>query len=301
VRANLRRFGFAAAAALFASTSATPQSAQDDVSEPLRNARVFYRTGVWLVEPKIMGGFRATPGDDPWQAALLLPGADNAPRQPFCGGSVIAAEWILTAAHCVDRQTRPEHVDVLVGTNNYSSGGTRINVRQIFVHPDFRPKPLRWNDIALLRLARPVGTGIRPIPTPARGVEPALIPPRQKVRVTGWGAVGQGGGWVKDLRAVEVQIVSHSLCTDEVSYPDGRITESMVCAGYGTGGRDSCQGDSGGPMTTMMGGTRYLAGIVSWGDKCGQPNKYGVYTRVARFDTWIAQCMSGDARCTRTQ
>ncbi len=296
--ALLRLAGLAACLCASASAQTGPRS-NGDVSEPLRNAIIFYETGVWLEQPKIMGGTRAQPGADPWQVALLIDGPTDGPRRPFCGGSLIQAQWVVTAAHCVDRNTKPGHVDVLGGTNDHSKGGHRVDVDRIVVHPQWRPKPLRWNDIALLHLAEPLGSGALPIEVSAPHMEAKLIPPARLVRVTGWGAVGVGGDFVKDLRAVDVGIVSFEHCTDEVSYP-GRISPSMVCAGHQLGAKDACQGDSGGPMTAVTGEHRYLAGVVSWGDKCGDPNKYGVYTRAAIFDGWIKRCVAGAPGCTGT-
>jgi hypothetical protein len=68
----------------------------------------------------------------------------------------------------------------------------------------------------------------------------------------------------------------------------GAVTERMLAAGFEAGGQDSCQGDSGGPLLVNDdGGQSYLAGIVSWGEGCARPNKYGIYTRVDSFATWI--------------
>ncbi|RXN08422.1 complement factor I [Labeo rohita] len=51
---------------------------------------------------------------------------------------------------------------------------------------------------------------------------------------------------------------------------------------------DSCQGDSGGPLVCKdASGLSYVWGIVSWGDKCGEPNYPGVYTKVAHYFDWI--------------
>src|SRR5687767_15472923 len=105
-----------------------------DVSEPLRNVRIFYATGKWLEEPKIIGGIRALPGADPWQVALLDSGPLDGLRRPFCGGSLVGPQWVVTAAHCVDGGTKPQDLDVLGGTANYRSGGTRVRVSQIIVH-----------------------------------------------------------------------------------------------------------------------------------------------------------------------
>jgi secreted trypsin-like serine protease len=108
---------------------------------------------------------------------------------------------------------------------------------------------------------------------------------------------GEGPGRILEgipnaLMEVTLPAVSNARCNKPASY-DGKIKNMMFCAGRKEGGPDSCQGDSGGPATVTTPTGLKLAGIVSWGDGCGFPNKYGVYTRVSAFTSWVEQKTAG--------
>ncbi|HZF93880.1 MAG TPA: serine protease [Allosphingosinicella sp.] len=264
-------------------------------SLPLLDLISRVRTGRQLVERRVIGGIDAVQGEDPWQVALLA--RELNVNDAFCGGSLIAPNVVLTAAHCLDRGTRAEQVDVLAGTVNLNQGGERVHATRIVLHPRYN-RPVRSNnDIALLFLERSLTTGtIAAADAQADAlVEAAVANPPTMSRVTGWGQTASQSD-PPLLQTVDVPIVPRSRCRHPLSYGASRITDNMICAGFNEGERDSCQGDSGGPLTIASGSRRALVGVVSFGAGCAEPNKFGVYTRVANYTRWINSCIAGTCR-----
>lgn len=236
--------------------------------------------------PDIIGGQEAVPGAWPWMAALVTASEPNAYNGQFCGGALIAPEWVITAAHCFN-STDPTQVDVVLGRHLLSSNeGQRHQVAQIILHPAYNTTT-NDSDMALLRLATPSSQPVIPLVRPATA---NLANPGVNATVTGWGNMDSGGGsnFPDALHQVTLPIVSNEVCNGPDSY-NGGITANMVCAGFASGGFDSCQGDSGGPLIvpspTAPGWAQ--AGVVSFGIGCAQPNFYGVYARVANFYSWV--------------
>lgn len=85
-----------------------------------------------------------------------------------------------------------------------------------------------------------------------------------------------------DLQSVNISVVDVNVCNATESY-GGEVHDGMLCVGHLEGGKDSCQGDSGGPLVC----DGLLAGVVSWGYRCAQPNYPGIYTDVNYFNEWI--------------
>ena len=154
------------------------------------------------------------------------------------------------------------------------------------VHEKWVPASFDF-DVALLRTSQSVKT--TPIKLVNRIESSILVSPGVLGTISGWGLTREGGTISDVLQHVGVQVTSNEICNNPTAY-GGQITDRMLCAGFATGGKDSCQGDSGGPFVVFDGMGGYaLAGIVSWGEGCARPNKFGVYTRVSSVADWINQ------------
>lgn len=278
-------------------------SPQINGSEPLRNLYLQERYGVQLFEPKIIGGAKARLGDDQWQVALIDGYNVGLDRRPFCGGVLVADTWVLTAAHCVDQRSTPSQISVLVGATDVGpdGGARRIEVSRIIKHPRYLSGKPPLHDLALLQLAlSATGDFASTIGLLPEEYEAKALARQAPARVTGWGVIAEGDEiGVRELRFVDLTILSNLTCNDRTGYK-GKITDYMVCAGFKDSAdpKDSCQGDSGGPLTVSLSGKRYLAGIVSWGDGCAIKERPGVYTKVARYSSWIADCQQGRELCS---
>ena len=195
--------------------------------------------------------------DAHWQVALV--DGNDSRRSQFCGGSLIATNWVLTAAHCVDNfmvQIDPNRLDVIAGTLTYKTGGVRSDVEKIIVNPKWKQTGTQYDfDAALLKLKTPI-TAVAPIKVIA---PTGTLPDGFNVRVTGWGAISEGGPGSDKLLFVDVPVVSNAECNKPESY-GGLVSAQMFCAGAREGGLDSCQGDSGGPVVSAASGTKELTG-----------------------------------------
>jgi len=237
--------------------------------------------------PEIVGGTEVPPGAYPFMAALVWSDTPNAKSGLRCGATILDAEWILTAAHCTDTFSAGDF-DVVMGRDTLTStDGERIGVAEIHEHPGFDDWTLE-NDIALLKLQTPASVG-EPVfwatEVLAYSFEPTTV-----ATTAGWGLtenspVGTLFGVQDNLREVDVPIRTTSECS--AAYPGEFFEDSMVCAGYPAGGMDSCSGDSGGPLFVAEGDRWRQVGIVSWGYGCADPGDYGVYSRIATYDSWI--------------
>jgi len=246
-------------------------------------------------DSEIVGGEEAKPHSWPWQAALFMRESSwSGPKWfQFCGGSLIDSNWVMTAGHCFYKQYDTSNFKIKLGSQNDDtdeSTEVTVGISKIIVHPQYNPTTTS-HDITLLKLDRAVTftNAISPVCLPAAS---DTVQDNQKGVVTGWGATIEGGNTVSNLRQVVVPIVNHGQCQRD--YGNEIVDDTMICAGYPDGGKDSCQGDSGGPFVFYTNNRWVQQGIVSWGNGCAEPNYPGVYSRVAAYRDWIDQTMTNN-------
>ncbi|KAG9229455.1 serine endopeptidase [Amylocarpus encephaloides] len=227
----------------------------------------------------IVGGTTAAAGEFPYIVSLSRSGSH------FCGGVLLNANTVVTAAHCSVGQSA-SNVRVRAGTLTWASGGTQVGVTTIIVHPSYNSARID-NDVAVWKLATSLQTSstIGYATLPVQGSDPVS---GSLTTTAGWGTTSQNSGSLPAaLRRVDVPVISRTSCRS--SYGTSAVTTNMFCAGLSTGGKDSCSGDSGGPIVDAS--TKVLLGLVSWGNGCAQASYPGVYTRLGQFVTFVKSYM----------
>ena len=251
------------------------------------------------VTRRVIGGSASSPGAWPSVVALVGDGFGTPADRQFCGGTVIASRWVLTAAHCRyvvrdGRPLEPFEMRVVAGVSDLRAEepDEETVVTAIYEHPLYdNNSAATLHDIALLELATALEV---PAVAPFRGEVASLG--AASATVVGWGATrytgtgrdGRASGYPDALHEATLPLVSREVCNAPESY-DGLIGEGQLCAGFARGGVDSCVGDSGGPLFIDRGEGLEQVGVVSFGSDCAAPLFYGIYTDVSFFLDWIAQ------------
>lgn len=240
-------------------------------------------------EARIVGGEKSSFGKWPWQISLRQWRTSTYLHK--CGAALLNENWAITAAHCVDN-VPPSDLLLRLGEHDLSTEGEPYlheerRVQIVASHPNFDPRTFEY-DLALLRFYEPVQFQPNIIPICVPTEDENFV--GRTAYVTGWGRLYEDGPLPSVLQEVSVPVINNSVC--ETMYRSAGYIEHIpnifICAGWRKGGFDSCEGDSGGPMVIQREDKRFLlAGIISWGIGCAEPNQPGVYTRISEFRVWI--------------
>ncbi|XP_045526656.1 trypsin-7-like isoform X2 [Pieris brassicae] len=188
-----------------------------------------------------------------------------------CGAVIIHAKWLLTSAHCGER-------DFIRTGSKFRLKASKTNVKSHFVHPLYGRRHTFDYDVQLLELFRELHFGWK-----VGSIRISHGVCGSDVSVSGWGYSKEKGDYNDILKQVKIEIIPLEECQKiQNSFYNNTLTNTMFCAGAEDG--DACQGDSGGAAVSYG----QLIGISSFGYGCGR-NTPGVYINVSHTNIrlWI--------------
>lgn len=258
----------------------------------------------------VVGGAGASIAGFPFVVALYDPRAGSPAAGFFCGGVIVDATHVATAAHCVVETSGGSlgagRVAVLAGSSTLAPlqpGSITDPVQSSSFNHRYEPASSDY-DVALLKLAHPLWSGPDPSLNGSSRIAPLApdqamaarygnpnAPSAVTVTASGWGDVNPSPGgrpsYPIGLREVRMPLVSDGLCEEQYAFIEQPITPRMICAGGGRSHLDTCYGDSGGPLVADSSSPPrppsdyVLVGLVDFGNGCAQSSFAGVYTRIA--------------------
>lgn len=241
------------------------------------------------INERIIGGSDAKQGQFPYQA-LIRQIYENGGKS-FCGGVLIDAKWILTAAHCII-EPDPVGFEIHLGSIYFDHIEDDTNrlvayaTNRIVHHGYYDYLPIY--DIALIELPHAIEFN--------KYIQPVKLPPRNSGNFVYENSIASGWGYIEhdvNMAAERLQYASHIVMPNEECgiywfWPGFVPEESIICA-MGPKSEGICHGDSGGPLVTTDRETKILIGITNFRhyDACGVGP--GGFARVSAYLDWIAE------------
>nr|VZI17065.1 unnamed protein product [Spirometra erinaceieuropaei] len=247
----------------------------------------------------------AIPHSWPWTVGLY---ASVRGGYPYCGGTLVAPDWVITAAHCVEMAMKCIPVPVeqpfsykaltnatlFARMGDHSLARTEASerdrvVQNVITHPQYRSGSSE-NDIALLHLEKPI------VPDTAVGFiclpnSDSIVNTSKACAYAGWGSSIRsrifGYQNAQVLMEGSVTIKSQDFCK---TYAQGPKSEGQACLATQTG--NPCWGDSGaGVYCSGAEGAWFLYGVLNRGDfLCGGP--FATSTNIFPHLEWITKIVA---------
>ncbi|NWW87059.1 PRS55 protease, partial [Rhynochetos jubatus] len=208
----------------------------------------------------ITAGRYAKAGEFPWHVSIQSNG------KHICGGTMISALWILTAAHCFEEEV-PSDLSVVVGGIDLNLPLEEHKPHSLILHENFDSMSMQ-NDIALILLSSPIEFSNKKIPICLPFVDD--VNTWQHCWVAGWGHRRAGEMLYLQMKAAShvlqkapMKLISREQCLERIP----QLMDNVLCAELERGARGACQVDSGGPLVCSYWNTMkwFQVGIVSWG------------------------------------
>lgn len=234
---------------------------------------------VWQGANALQGGTNAAIGQFPSFVSIFLP-----TTTAICGGAILNQNHVLTTTQCM---LNPQflllpanQVQVLPGSNNINMTAPRTQVFAIYTHPQYNPFNFD-NDVAVIRTLTPINFPNTLPVLVAPGILNEQIAFDTQVCVL--------AAWNRNnnlLQTISPPIVNREQCT-ELAANQGRITETMICAGVLTAGPGVCIPNVG----AILYCDGRITGILNSGYGCGAANNPGVYMQTRFYQRWITEQM----------
>lgn len=198
-----------------------------------------------------------------------------------CGGSLIAPQFVLTSAHCMNTADIATFIRI---TSNDVEGQapleTDSTINRLYIHPEYEKSQLYF-DIAIIRMNEPVW-----------GFQTAILPTNDTflqntdIRLSGWIKSSQNFGDL-NLTTDTVSIVLHRRCSTFYNLPQlpNEIKMDQVCGRIPTNSSiKPCSGSILGILES--GSTNVVIGIPSFTFGCNNERPL-VFTNIVFFSSWI--------------
>lgn len=236
---------------------------------------------------RVINGDDAQINEFPWTVSIRFKINGQNQDEHYCAGSIIYSEYVITAAHCVS-DVDVDNIEVVAGLNKLDEQLNEFNtfgVSNVYINPKYNPSSSFTNDIAILKLSKPVefdynvGSICLPLTNPSYAYNKEVV-------MVGWGSFKQGSSSMSNnlLQMKRKCVNDVDLCKSSGFNYDHETTYCAVVSGKE---QDTCEGDSGGPMQIKINEKWFIYGVTSVGATDCLPTEASFYAMVPIHLDWI--------------